>query len=122
MTNFVERLQHIIDIFYFGKPANLAKTANVNHSLLSRWLNGISTPTLDKLASIEKLGYNVKWLLYGEGEMLLSSNNKVESDNKRTTQLPDLNNMTANEMRELLKWFEANHDKLKTIVDALDSK
>ncbi|MBS4000768.1 MAG: LexA family transcriptional regulator [Desulfobulbaceae bacterium] len=82
MKTFHERLSYIIDKDFFGKPANLAKTADLQNSLLSRWLNGVSTPTLEKLASLEKLGYNIKWLLYGEGDM------QLQPELKQSTQEP----------------------------------
>jgi protein-tyrosine phosphatase len=59
-------------------------------------------------------------LLTGEGDMLLPSGKKAENANVRNSQLPDLNNMTANDMRELLKWIDTNYETMKSIVDALN--
>lgn len=117
MKTFQERLDFIIKKDFFGKPANLAKTANLNNSLLSRWLNGVSTPTLEKLASIEKLGYSVQWLLYGFGDM------KKSSDISKDTEiiLRAVNKMSIDDLRNAQTWFKKNSKAIQIILNTFDN-
>ncbi|MCO5252597.1 MAG: hypothetical protein M9949_14410 [Candidatus Kapabacteria bacterium] len=79
-----------------------------------------STYSAKILPKLSMADLNISWYLTGEGEMLLSSTKKGETEIIQNIKLPDLKNMTTNEIRELLKWFDENHDKLKSIVSALD--
>ena len=55
-------------------PKVFAKTIGVQQSTLSHILNGRNKPSLDVIMKVhQKYDYvNLEWLLYGEGEMMVS--------------------------------------------------
>lgn len=81
-----------------------------------------STYSAKILPKLSMADLNISWYLTGEGEMMLSSTKPSEGGNMTSNKLPDLSNMTTNEIRELLKWVDKNYEIMKSIVEALDSK
>lgn len=74
----IERLQYAVDRYFAGKPTRLANQAGVPPSLITRWLNGETTPNLNKLRELERAGINSGWLINGTGEALIAEQKGYE--------------------------------------------
>jgi len=73
IAEIVNRLRHIIDTYFDGRPVKLARAAGVNESLLSRWLNGVSTPNINKIKELKRADVNPDYIINGLMPELLSN-------------------------------------------------
>lgn len=83
--NFGSRLKRFAKHRY-GTIGALAEAAGMRQSQLSKYITGISTPTLEVLERLGAAGVSIDWLITGKGNAV------VESAAKSNTDSPPLNN------------------------------
>lgn len=113
----VDRINLLREKLFSGNLTMMSNKVGISRQMLSTVLHGHITPS-EKLKSqlVNTLNINRAWLESGIGEMLQES--PPHSSNSFV--IPDIEKLSISEMRELLKWFDENHEKLKSIVSALD--
>lgn len=105
----IDRIKEIISKF-FDTQANFAKYLNISRQQVTRYLNSenlLPIPTIIKLAN----DYNISptWLLLGQGNMLLSDNDKIN------------NNDIIQQQQKQITELQADNDKLQAQLDLLKS-
>ncbi len=90
MHNINERLKQIAEHYGLNRYADFAKKTGLKHQTVSNYLKGKQKPDVDRLAIIKQSfkDVNINWLLIGEGDMLLSNDNKDKTQD--TSNLKDL--------------------------------
>jgi hypothetical protein len=61
-----QRLKYLIDIFYGGIP-QFVQQFGFNESQIYRICKGASNPSSEYLAKLGAIGFNVHWLVCGDG-------------------------------------------------------
>jgi len=74
MNTVSERLQFVVDNFYNGNVTKfLEDNASISQPTFYRYLKG-DKPSYDFLIEWNNIGYDIKWLLLGEGNMYANNN------------------------------------------------
>lgn len=104
-----DRIKEIIKT-KFNTQAAFAEYLNISRQQVTRYLNSenlLPIPTIIKLANDYNISPN--WLLLGQGNMLLSDNDKVN------------NNDMISQLQSQIATLQADNNKLQAQVDILKS-
>lgn len=104
-----DRIKEIISKF-FDTQANFAKYLGISRQSVFRYINGdnqLTIQTLIKLANDYNISPN--WLLLGQGNMLLSDNDKTN------------NNDIISQLQSQIATLQADNNKLQAQVEVLKS-
>lgn len=111
---FSERMRVVLDQFFQGNQAAMAKAAGVAASAVGPWITGKSKPSTDALIKLcEEKELNSEWLLFGKGE---AESAATEVRSAQWQALHDrLERMVARQEREIER-LEAERDRLWRIA------
>lgn len=74
LNTITDRLQYVVDLFYKGNVLKFVEdNPKVSQSTLYRYLRG-DKPSYEFLIEWNNIGFDVKWLLFGEGSITTTSN------------------------------------------------
>lgn len=96
----------------------VSEDINFSEKSLGTYINGKSLPKFDFFYALYEAGYNINWLISGEGQMYRSQNQIQEALSSYQPQQALIDNHAKSEITAFIDyWFQISSDKEKAWLE-----